>query len=85
VETGSYRDILNRVLVVDCDEALQIERVMRRDGLARDEVQAILAAQATRAERLAAADDVIQNQDAPERPCAAVADLHRRYLVLAAA
>jgi dephospho-CoA kinase len=80
VETGSYRDVLNRVLVVDCPEALQIARVMARSGLAPDEVNAILAAQATRAERLAAADDVIVNTASPEALRSEVATLHRRYL-----
>jgi dephospho-CoA kinase len=80
VETGGYRDMLNRVLVVDCPEALQIARVMARNGLTRDEVTAILAAQASRAERLAAADDVIINTASPEALRTQVATLHRRYL-----
>jgi dephospho-CoA kinase len=85
VETGGYRDILSRVLVVDCPEALQIARVMARSGLAPDEVEAILAAQSSRAERLAAADDVIVNTATPEALRAETALLHRRYLALAAA
>jgi len=85
VETGGYRDMLNRVLVVDCPEAVQIARVIARNGLSRDEVMAILAAQAGRAERLAAADDVITNTASPEALRAEVALLHRRYLALAAA
>lgn len=85
VETGSYRDVLRRVLVVDCPETLQVARVMARSGLARDEVDAILAAQAGRAERLAAADDVIVN-DAPAAALRAkVTALHQRYLACAAA
>jgi dephospho-CoA kinase len=80
VETGGYRDVLDRVLVVDCPEDLQIERVMARSGLTRDEVTAILAAQASRAERLAAADDVIVNSASPEVLRTQVAALHRRYL-----
>ena len=74
VETGGYRDVLNRVLVVDCPEDLQIARVMARSGLAQDEVEAILAAQAGRAERLAAADDVILNTASPEALRTQVAD-----------
>jgi dephospho-CoA kinase len=85
VETGGYRDRLNRVLVVDCPEALQIARVTARSGLAPDEVRAILAAQAGRAERLAIADDVITNTDSTEALQAEVKTLHRRYLALAAA
>lgn len=85
VETGAYRDTLDRVLVVDCPETLQIARVMARSGLAREEVEAILAAQATRAQRLAAADDVIDNTRSPDDLRAAVAALHTRCLTLAAA
>jgi len=80
VETGSYRDVLSRVLVVDCPEELQIARVMARSGLAPDEVKAVLAAQATRAERLAAADDVLVNTGSPKALRSEVATLHRRYL-----
>lgn len=83
VETGGYRDLLNRVLVVDCPEELQVARVMARSGLAHDEVTAILAAQAGRAERLAAADDVIVNTASPEALRSQVAALHRRYQTLA--
>ena len=85
VETGAYRDVLTRTLVVDCPEETRIARVMARSGLARDEVMAILAVQATRAERLAVADDVILNTAAPEDLRATVASLHQRYLELAAA
>lgn len=84
VETGAYRDLLDRVLVVDCTEALQIERTMARSGLARSEVEAVMAAQASRAERLAAADDVIDNQG--DRPALAdqVAHLYDAYKAQAA-
>jgi len=85
VETAGYRDVLNRVLVVDCPEDLQIARVMARSGLARHEVEAILAAQAGRAARLAAADDVILNTATPAALQDRVAALHQRYLELAAA
>ncbi|MBI3431202.1 MAG: dephospho-CoA kinase [Hydrogenophilales bacterium] len=82
VETGGYRGVLNRVLVVDCPEDLQVARVMARNGLAQGEVEAILAAQAGRPERLAAADDVILNTASPEALRTQVATLHRRYLAL---
>jgi dephospho-CoA kinase len=85
VETGAYRDVLQRILVVDCPELTQVERVMARSGFAREAVGAILAAQATRAERLAIADDVIANTATPEDLRAMVATLHQRYLALAAA
>jgi len=85
VETGGYRDVLDRVLVVDCPEDVRIARVMARSGLTHDEVKAILAAQAGRAERLAAADDIIVNTATLEALRAEVAALHQRYLALAAA
>ncbi len=61
VESGRWRALLDRVLVVDCTEATQMDRVMTRNGLLAPEVQRIIAAQATRAERLAAADGVLFN------------------------
>lgn len=61
IESGRYRERCDRICVVDCPEALQIERVGRRSGLSASQVQAIMQAQAPRAERLAAADDVINN------------------------
>jgi len=60
VET-SGADRFDRVLVVDCDPELQLARVMARDGIRRDEAQRMLAAQASRSDRLAVADDVIRN------------------------
>lgn len=83
VETGGYREMLNRVLVVDCPEDVQIARVKARNGLADDEIKAILAAQAGRAERLAVADDIIVNSATAEALRAEVAALHQRYLALA--
>ena len=84
VETGAYHDMLKRILLVDCPETLQLARVMSRSGLRRDEVVAILAAQATRAERLVVADDVILNTASTEDLRSEVASLHQRYLGLAA-
>ena len=62
VEGGRWRQALDRVLVVDCLPETQVQRVMARSGLAEAQVRAILAAQAPRAARLAAADAVIFNQ-----------------------
>jgi dephospho-CoA kinase len=62
VESGRWRAQLDRVLVVDCDPETQVARVAARSGLAADEVRAIIAAQAPRARRLAAADVVICNE-----------------------
>jgi dephospho-CoA kinase len=62
VETGRWRAQVDRVLVVDCSPQTQVDRVVARSGLKPDEVLAIIAAQATRARRLAAADIVICNE-----------------------
>lgn len=83
VEAGR-RASVDRVLVVDCPESLQIERLMQRDGGSREQAEAILAAQASRAQRLAVADDVITNDGDPRQVEQAVAALHARYLALAA-
>jgi len=84
VEGGVDRSRYARVLVVDCTEEQQIERVMRRGGLAEKEVRDIIAAQATREQRLAEADDVIDNSGPPEALERRVSDLHEKYLTLAA-
>jgi len=84
VESGTYRSRVSRVVVVDCDEAAQIARVMARSGMAREEVQRIMAAQASRAQRLAAADDTLNNDGDISALELQVAALHRKYLVLAA-
>ena len=82
VESGNYRKRVDRVAVVDCSETTQIDRVMRRNGLSRSDTERILEAQATRAERLAAADDVINNDGALAELPAQVERLHRHYLTL---
>ena len=84
VESGTYRERCDRVVVVDCPESLQISRVMARNGLAETDVRAILATQATREQRLAAADDVLANDRDLATLKAQIADLHQRYLRLAA-
>ena len=80
VESPDYRSRVHRVLVIDAPEEIQLERVRRRSGLSEDEVRAIVAAQATRAERLAAADDVIENRGTIDALREQVAALHRKYL-----
>ena len=82
VETGAYRDLLDRVLVIDCDERLQVSRTMARSGLSEEEVMRIMASQATRTERLKSADDVIVNDDGIDRLRIDVESLHQRYLHL---
>ena len=75
---------VDRVLVVDCDEELQMGRLRDRDGSTPEQVQAILKAQAPRAARLKAADDVIRNDTDMSAVRDQVAALHARYLELAA-
>jgi dephospho-CoA kinase len=84
VESGDYRRRVDRVLVVDAPEALQLERVRSRSGLPEREARAIMAQQLSRAARLAAADDVIDNSGALDALRAQVAALHARYLKMAA-
>ena len=83
IEAGSYRERVDRIAVVDCAEATQIARVMSRNGLAGEEVERILAAQATRAERLAAADDVIDNDGDLDALRPQIERLHVNYLAYA--
>ena len=83
LETGAYRDRVQRVLVVDCSEATQIARTTARSGLSENEVRAIMAAQLSRAERVARADDVIVNEGDRDALREQIRDLHRRYLELA--
>lgn len=74
----------DRVLVVDVDEAVQLQRTRQRDGVSLSQAQRILAAQVSREQRLACADDIIDNSGTPEQVLPRVAELHQRYLRLAA-
>lgn len=79
VEGGS-RDNIDRILCVDVDGALQLTRLMARDGGSEDQALAMLAAQASRAERLAVADDVLLNDGTVSDLRQQVDTLHARYL-----
>jgi dephospho-CoA kinase len=81
---GKRRDHVDRVLLVDVPEELQIQRLMGRDGVSHAQAQASLNAQATRAERLAVADDILHNTGRPDDLREAVAGLHAKYLQLTA-
>ncbi|GAB7541841.1 dephospho-CoA kinase [Cupriavidus sp. 8B] len=85
VESGSWRARVDRVLVVDCSEATQVSRVMARNGFSQGQVEAIMARQAKRSERLAAADDVVDNEGPPEALPAQVDRLDQLYRSLAGA
>jgi len=81
---GGLRDVVQRVLVVDCPEPVQIERTMARSGIAEADVRAIMATQWPRARRLERADDVITNAGAPAELDAQCERTHRKYLEMAA-
>ena len=79
-ESGNWQMRVQRTLVVDCSEEIQIERVMRRSGLTAEAVRAIMASQIAREARLALADDVIDNSGADYALDAPIVALHERYL-----
>ena len=81
IESGG-RDRVDRILVVDVDEEVQLKRLMERDGGTMAQAKAILAAQASRAIRLQAADDVLPNVGSLSELRHGVDQLHRRYLGL---
>ena len=83
VET-SFGELVDRILVVDCPESAQLERLTRRDAIPRDEALAMLRAQVDRATRLKAAHDVIDNSGTTDATRRQVETLHRVYLDLAA-
>ena len=82
---SSLRKFVDRVLVVDCDEDTQVARLLKRDAESEAQARRILAAQSSRAERLAIADDVIVNDGDLDETREQVRALHRRYLYAAAA
>lgn len=80
LEKGGFRDLVRRVLVVDCEESRQIDRTMLRSGLTEAAVRAIMAAQIPRQQRLEAADDIIRNDGDVAQLRSQVAVLHQQYL-----
>ncbi|KQW91781.1 dephospho-CoA kinase [Massilia sp. Root418] len=84
VESGTWRSRVQRVLVVDCPEAVQVARVMARNNMPAAQVQAIMAAQAPRSARLAAADDIINNEGELAALGPQIARLHNLYLAFSA-
>lgn len=85
VESGSWKGWIDRVLVVDCPVEVQVRRVMQRNGLPREQVEAIIAVQVARETRLAAADEIIDNSGDPATLSGRVQPIHERLLQLAAA
>lgn len=82
-ETGAYRDLVDRVLVIDCGESQQVARTTARSGLSAEEVQAIMSNQIPRGERLRQADDILPNFGDPEHLENWVKNLHQQYLQIA--
>jgi dephospho-CoA kinase len=80
VETGTWLARCDRVVVVDCPEAMQLSRVMARSGLSEAEARAIMATQASRAQRRAAAHEIIDNAGDFDSLRAQVDALHARFL-----
>lgn len=85
LEREAYRDMTQRIAVVDCSEGTQILRTMRRSAISEEAVRAIMAVQLPRAQRLAHADDVINNDGGEDELRRQVVALHLRYIDLAAA
>ncbi len=80
IESDSWIGLIDQLVVVDCPEEVQIERVMQRSNLPREEVERILGAQASRQERLKHADIVIENQGSLEDLEVEVQSLHQKIL-----
>jgi dephospho-CoA kinase len=76
---SSLKDLVDRILVVDCDEKTQIRRLTARDAESEDQARRMLAAQSSREERLAIADDVVRNDDSLDSTLGQVAALHEIY------
>lgn len=83
IESGTWRQRVSRVLVIDCPEEMQILRVRKRSALNETQVRAIMATQASRATRLAAADDVLTNDGDTSALVPQVDRLHALYASLA--
>jgi len=79
-EGDTYHNIVNRTLVIDCDEARQIQRTMQRSGLTEQAVRTIMAAQISRAQRNQLADDIIENNGTLDELSQKVQEKHKKYL-----
>ncbi len=82
VESGKWKQRVDRVLVIDCNEELQVARVMSRNGLTDEQIAAIMQTQASRKQRLQVADDVITNKGELAEVRQQVKKLHEKYLKL---
>lgn len=84
IESG-WQSLVERILVIDCPPDAQLHRAAERDGVPPSQVEAIMASQASRAERLAYANDIIDNSGDLAHLRTQVAAIHQRYLTMAAA
>lgn len=80
-ESSFWHTRCDRILVIDCHPALQIQRVMARNNLSEEEIKKIIAAQISREARLKLADDILDNTGSPNELPPRVAALHQRYLI----
>lgn len=81
IESGLFEDA-DRIVVIDVPESLQIQRLLERDGVERDQAEAMLSAQASRSERLAVATDVIDNSGSFDDLLEATDELHGHFIQL---
>lgn len=81
---NKLQSLVDRVLVVDVSEEVQIQRTMARDKVSEDQAQAILNAQTNRSTRLALADDIIENSEENNRLLPIITELHKKYLAFSA-
>lgn len=79
---AKFTDLVDRILVIDADEELQVTRACKRSGMSETEIRKIMAAQISRAERLKEADDIIQNNSFMNHLENEIARLHTQYLTL---
>lgn len=79
-EGGHYQGIINRTLVIDCDESLQVARTIERSGLSEQAVMAVMRVQVARKIRLALADDVIKNNGSLQELSEKIARIHKKYM-----
>lgn len=80
LESERYRKLVNRTLLIDCDERLQISRTVARSGLSPEQVEAIMQAQMPRAERLRQADDIIVNDGSIDELRQKISQIHENYM-----
>jgi dephospho-CoA kinase len=81
---NQMQSMTDRILIIDVPTEVQIERTMRRDNVSKEQVTAILKSQASREQRLAVADDVIENHTKNQELLPQITDLHQKYLAISA-